>query len=127
MNSGADGGCEMLMAFIAVLLFAIAMANEGSRKVLLALVGWAFLLVAICLLAAIAIGMLFAVIMFAMSGHPYGLPVAGVYGLGALATGIFYTSEMGVSTASNALFILCAFLFWPLVLITAAIVKIREG
>lgn len=117
----------MLLAIIAVLLFAIAMGNERSRKILLALVGWAFILAGICLTAVIAIGMLFAVIAFAISGNIFGPFLAAFYGLGALATGAYYSSQMSFSSASNTLFILCALIFWPLVLLLLLFVQIKDG
>lgn len=116
-----------MLWIIAILLFAIAMGNEMSRRVLFALVGWALLLAAIGLVATIVIGLLLLVIAFAVSGSPFGPPLAAIYGFGALGTGLYYSSEMGFSSLSNLLFILCATLFWPFVWLIVIVAKARNS
>jgi hypothetical protein len=105
----------VLLTIIAILLFAIALGNEGSRKVLAALVGWVLIVAGILMVLGIALGLIGGVFALAISGQPLGMGAAVLYIFCGLMTTNFYGSFEDKIDIS-VLGIILSWVFWPIAL-----------
>jgi hypothetical protein len=104
-----------MLWIIAILLFAIAVGNEGSRKVLFGLVSLLWTLAVVLLIAAIAIGIVGGAVVFTFSGSPYGPLVGILYIAFGLMTANFYANKIGEDFVSLRIYFV-SWMFWPLAL-----------
>lgn len=93
-----------MLTIIAILLFIIAIGNEGSRKVLWILLQWFWILAVFLTVISIAIGIVASVGLFAFSGHPFGPPSAILYALLGLMTANYYANHQGPDFVSLLFF-----------------------